>query len=82
MSTGNEPLTPFADGVWLATAPVAIFGMQLSTTMSVLRLGDASLLVHSPIPLTPKLRAATEALGSVAHLHAPNTFHHLSLGDG
>jgi len=53
VSNGHEPLTPFADGVWLATAPVAIFGMQLSTTMSVLRLGDASLLVHSPIPLTP-----------------------------
>lgn len=81
MSQDPSPLTPFADGVWLAMEPISIVGMRLTTTMTVLRLGDGSLLVHSPIPLTARRRAAVEALGSVEHLYAPNTFHHLSLAE-
>src|SRR5262245_38121008 len=74
-------LTPFADGVWLDTAPVNIVGMPLTSTMTVLRLGDGSLLLHSPIAMTVERRAAVEALGPVLHLYAPNTFHHLALGE-
>jgi hypothetical protein len=37
------------------------------------------LLVHSPVALTPQRRAAVEALGAVAHLYAPNLYHHLHL---
>jgi len=81
MSTVAEPLTPFAEGVWLASAPVSIVGMPLSSTMTVLRLGDGGLLIHSPIEPTPERRAAVEALGPVTHLYAPNTFHHLQIGE-
>jgi hypothetical protein len=49
--------------------------------MAVLRLADASLLIYSPVALTPERRAAVEALGRVAHLYAPDLFHHLRLGD-
>lgn len=75
------PLTPFADGVWLDVGPVRILGMSLTTTMTVVRLGDGSLLLYSPIALTGERRAAVEALGPVAHLYAPNTFHHLWVGE-
>ena len=74
-------MTPFAEGVWVDTGPVSIVGMPLTSTMTVLRLGDGSLLLHSPVAMTPERRAAVEQLGNVAHLYAPNTFHHLSLGD-
>jgi hypothetical protein len=74
-------MTPFADGVWLDTEPVRIVGTRLTSTMTVLRLGDGSLLVDSPIAMTNERRAAVEALGEVTHLYAPNTFHHLSIGD-
>jgi len=74
-------LTPFAEGVWVATAPVRILGMPLTSTMTVLRLGDGSLLLHSPIAMTPERRAAVEALGPVAHLYAPNLYHHLRIGE-
>jgi hypothetical protein len=77
----SESLTRFADGVWLCAAPVRFIGMHLTTTMAVLRLGDGSLLVWSPVALTPERRAAVEALGRVAHLYAPDLFHHLWLGD-
>ena len=74
-------LRQLAEGVWLDTAPVRILGMHLTANMTVLRLGDRSLLLHSPIPLTPERRAEVAALGSVTHLYSPNTFHHLRIGD-
>jgi hypothetical protein len=70
-----------AEGVWIATEPVRIVGMHLTTTMTVLAAGSGELVVCSPIPATPERVAAVRALGRVAHLHAPNTFHHLWLGE-
>ncbi len=81
MSGADALLTPFAEGVWTDSAPVRIVGMQLTATMTVLRLGDSSLLLCSPLAMTPERRAAVEALGRVGHLYAPNTFHHLHVGE-
>lgn len=77
----DTALTPFADGVWLADSPVTMIGMRLTATMAVLRLADGSLLLYSPVALTPARRDAVAALGRVAHLYAPNTFHHLHIGE-
>src|SRR3954454_4699154 len=77
----SEPLVGFADGVWLCRAPVTFLGMRLTSTMVVLRLSDGTLLLYSPVLPTPELRGAVEALGRVAHLYAPDLFHHRWLGD-
>lgn len=77
----NGPLIPFADGVWIAEAPVRFLGMRLTATMTVIRLADGGLLLHSPVAMTRERRAAVEALGRVAQLYSPNTFHHLRIGD-
>ena len=77
----TESLVSFGEGIWWSAAPVRFLGMRLTTTMVVLRLGDGSLLVWSPTALTPEIRAEVEALGPVAHLYAPDLFHHLWLGD-
>ncbi|KIG15533.1 hypothetical protein DB30_05556 [Enhygromyxa salina] len=45
--------------------------------MTVIRLDDGRLLLHSPIRCTPELREELDALGSVAFVAAPNRFHHL-----
>lgn len=79
--TTDDPLTALADGVWQSTTPVSFIGLRLSANMTVLRLPGGDLLVHSPVPLTPARRSAVDALGRVAHLYAPNTFHHLWLGE-
>ncbi len=76
-----ETLVEFADGVWLDRGPVRIVGMPLTSTMTVLRLPGGNLVVHSPVALTPARRAAVDALGTVAHLYAPNLFHHRWLGE-
>jgi hypothetical protein len=81
MATANPGLVQIAEGVWCDTAPVRNLGMHLTGTMTVLQLGNGSLLLHSPIPLTPERQAAVDALGKVDHLYAPNTYHHLSIGD-
>jgi hypothetical protein len=70
-----------SNGVWIDNAEVRFLGMHLTATMTVLRLTDGTLLVHSPIALTPERRAAVDALGTVAHLYSPNTYHHLRIGD-
>ena len=74
-------LTPLADGVWVTSAPVRILGMRLTTTMTVLRLSDGDLVLYSPVAATTELRSAVEKLGPVAHLYAPNTYHHLWVGE-
>ena len=77
----NDRPTPFADGVWVDEAPVRFLGMRLHATMTVFRLADGALLLHSPVALAAARRAAVEALGRVAHLYSPNLFHHLRIGD-
>jgi len=74
-------LTPFGDGIWLDSEPVSILGMRLTATMTILRLADGGLLLHSPVAMTPERRDEVEKLGSVTHLYSPNSFHHLRIGD-
>jgi hypothetical protein len=77
----TEGVPPFAPGVWVSSELVRILGMRLTATMAVLRLGDNSLLLYSPVAMTPNRGAAVEALGYVAHLYAPNLYHHLWIGE-
>ena len=81
MDAKTEPLMAFGQGVWLREAPVRFLGLRLTTTMAVLRLADGSLLVSSPVALTPDLQRAVEALGRVAHLYAPNLQHRSWVGE-
>jgi hypothetical protein len=78
--TASRPLTRFAEGLWLDRTPVRFLGLRLTTTMVVLRLVDGSLMLYSPVELTPERRAGVEALGRVGHLYAPNLFHHRWIG--
>jgi hypothetical protein len=73
-------VTPLAEGVWTATDRIVYLGMRLDAKMTVLRLPGGDLLIHSPVAMTPERRAAVNALGPVAHLYAPNTFHHTWIG--
>jgi hypothetical protein len=68
------------DGLWEAqgelTMPTRAF---LPLRMTVVRLPDGGLWLHSPIALDETLAAAVDALGPVRHVVAPNLFHHLHL---
>ena len=49
--------------------------------MTVVRISDGSLLVHSPTQCDRRMRAALAELGPVAHIVAPNGMHDLFLED-
>ena len=76
-------LDRFAPNLWLADGPVVRFGpgFPYPTRMAIVRLGDGTLWVWSPIALDDALVNAVEALGHVRHLVAPNKLHHLFLED-
>ena len=56
-------------------------GLRLMSRMTVLRLGGNRLWLHSPVPLSPQLRAQLDALGEVAFIVAPSKTHYLFAGD-
>jgi len=66
--------------LWIADAPLRFLGLEVGTRMTVIRLPDSRLLLHSPIPTAPELVGEVKALGPVAYLVAPNRFHHLFVG--
>src|SRR5690349_3923672 len=74
-------MNQLAAGVWTDTIMVGFLCLRVPASMTVLKLADGSLVLHSPIMLTAERRAAVDALAPVAHLYSPNTFHHLRLGD-
>lgn len=67
--------------LWVTDAPLRFVGLEIGARMTVVRLPDAKLLLHSPISATPELIADVEALGSIAYIVAPNRFHHLYVGE-
>lgn len=67
---------PFADNIWLVdSGPIHAGGLTLPVRMTVVRLDDGALLLHSPTPYTPALAAALEGLGPIQHLVASNVAH-------
>lgn len=74
-------LQSVVDGIWCATSHQTFLGIHVGTRMTVLRLGNGSLLLHSPVPITPALRAEVDALGVVRHIVCPNPYHHLYAGE-
>ena len=74
-------LEAITDSLWTLRVPFSFLGLRFGNRMTVVRLPDSSLLLHSPIPLGPDLRAAVDALGQVRHLVAPNNLHHLHMAD-
>ena len=76
------PLEPFATDIWTAHMPELRFlGLQVGSRMTVVRLPDGGLWVHSPIAMTPELRREVDELGPVRWIVAPNVYHHLYAGD-
>jgi hypothetical protein len=66
-----------ASDLWTADQPLSVLGVELGARMTVVRLADGCLLLHSPIKPSPDVVDEVRALGEVAALIAPNRFHHL-----
>lgn len=76
-----DPLRQLAENLWVAERPQSFYGLPVGTRMTVMRLADRRLLLHSPVALEPELRGQLDAIGRVCFAVAPNRVHHLYAGD-
>jgi len=67
--------------LWVAERPHRYLGFHIGARMTVIKLADGSLFVHSPVRLDEATHASLDQLGPVKHVVAPNRFHHLFVSD-
>lgn len=70
-----------ADGLWHVQHKFKVNGLPLTTRMTLVRLADGGLWLHSPVPLSPAQQAEIEEIGPVRHIVAPSKTHHLFVTD-
>ena len=64
------------DGLWIVdSGPISAMGLGLPIRMTIVRLTNGDLLLHSATPYSAELAYAIDALGRVRHLVAPNVAH-------
>jgi len=63
--------------IWIYNGSAVNFhGFPYSTRMTVIKLNNGSLWIHSPAKLNEELKEKIDALGKVEHLISPNKLHH------
>lgn len=65
------------DQIWIQEYPVHYAGCDFNARMSVIRLPDSALLLHSPCEIDSPTKKVISALGDVAYIIAPGSYHHL-----
>lgn len=73
-------LESWNENIWIATREIRFFGVETGSRMTVVRLPEGGLFVHSPVALDPDTRREVDALGEVRAVVAPSLFHHLHVG--
>jgi hypothetical protein len=67
--------------IYIVEYPIHYGGMDLFSRMTLVRLDDGKLWVHSPCQLDAQLKFAIDRFGEVAYILAPGNFHHLYVSD-
>lgn len=80
MSTAR--LSRVADHIWiLDDEPISAAGLELPVRMTVIRLSNGDLVLHSPVRYSAAVHRELEQLGSIRYLLAPNVAHWMFLCD-
>ncbi len=74
-------LQALGNNIWVVARPFQFMGLETGTRMTVMRLANGELVLHSPVQLNQELNLQLKALGRPAYILAPNRFHHLGVGD-
>ncbi|MCW8329748.1 DUF4336 domain-containing protein [Photobacterium sp. SDRW27] len=73
-------LTEYVRGeIWITDYPVHYAGLDFFSRMTVVRLIDNKLLLHSPCQIDQAMKAELAQLGEVAYIVAPGSYHHLHI---
>lgn len=78
---GDGKLVPFADSIWTVSTPVRFAGTWMPHVMTVVRLENGNVLLHSPCRPSDELLAKIASVGMVTDVVAPNWFHDLYLAE-
>ncbi|MDA9503101.1 SDR family oxidoreductase [Bradyrhizobium sp. CCBAU 11357] len=79
-AVSTASLSRVTDDIWiLDDKPISAAGLQLPVRMTVIRLSNGDLVLHSPVRYSPALRQELERLGSIRYLLAPNIAHWMFL---
>ena len=66
-------LKPVGDDIWIVDGPsIKFYKLPFTTRMTVVRLQNGDIWVHSPTKICGDLKDQIDALGPVRHLIAPN----------
>jgi len=74
-------LQAIAPDIWHTQHTFVATGLRISSRMTVVRLQNSGLWLHSPVPLTSAIHAQLAALGEVQFIVAPSKTHHLFVGE-
>jgi len=66
--------------LWVTERSQRFLGVEMGTRMTVVRLIDGGLFVHSPVRLDAETRRDLDTLGPLRAVVAPNRHHHLYVG--
>ena len=90
-ATLYEPINvfkPLAPNLGIVDGPfeyLTVLGVTMplpfTTRMTVVRLANGDLFVHSPVAFDEQLAGQLQALGSIRHLVSPNQFHYAHIGE-
>jgi hypothetical protein len=77
-----DVLKPVAENVWIVdSGPQHAMGLTLPVRMTVIRLENGEVWLHSPTRFNGELRRTIETLGPIRHIVAPNIAHWTHLKD-
>lgn len=72
-------ISAFSNNIWCVYQDQTFKGANMGTRMTVVKLPDGRLWIHSPLFPDAELQSTLQSLGEVAHVIAPNRMHHLYL---
>jgi hypothetical protein len=64
-----------AENLWLLRYPQRFFGMQIGRNVTVMRLANGGVVIHSTAPFTPEDRQRIQAVGEPRWMVEPTNFH-------
>jgi hypothetical protein len=73
-------LTEYVPGqIWLKNYPIHYAGCDFNARMTVVRLPGSRLILHSPCEISDPTKKAISALGEVAYIVAPGSYHYFHI---
>ena len=68
------------DKIWIKEYPIHYAGTKFNSRMTIIRLSNGNLFIHSPCEIEEDTKISIEKLGKVEFIVAPGSYHHLYVG--